>query len=118
MDLQLDYWTNADPNPNSGGEQPDGSVSKTDGGSGSKMQQKMAVGSMIVPTSDRTSLIGGLSSNDNSDVTVASFKNSIKSSMWFMQIQRLPDQVAMHPHNNAMPTFTMQYRLKEKKQKG
>ena len=118
MDLQLDYWTNADPNPNGGGEQPD-AVSKTDGGSGSKMQQKMAVGSMIVPTSDRTSLIGGLSgANDNSDVTVASFKNSIKSSMWFMQIQRLPDQVAMHPHNNAMPTFTMQYRLKEKKQKG
>merc|ERR1712029_969329 len=42
-------------------------------------------------------------------------KNSIKSSMWFMQIQRLPSQVLL-PHN-TMPTFAMHYRLKEKKQK-
>ena len=114
MDLQLDYWTNLVEltNTNTGGGGSSGDF-VTDGGSGSK--QKL-VGSASIPCGSSIAEAGG--SGGGGGVEGPNIKFSIKSSIWFMQIARLGMEHASNTHPNHQPTFTMQYRLKEKKQKG
>ena len=114
MDLQLDYWTNLVEltNTNTGGGGGSGDF-VTDGGSGSK--QKL-IGSASIPSGSNIAEAGGGGSGGG--VEGPNIKFSIKSSIWFMQIARLGMEHASNTHPNHQPTFTMQYRLKEKKQKG
>ena len=86
MDLQLDYWTNHDSsNPQGSSVDQESTVSKGDSNS-SKLQQKLALS---------VSSGGGGSGNkegpaEDSNSSFTSTKCSIKSSVWSMQLQRLP----------------------------
>ena len=86
MDLQLDYWTNHDSsNPQGSSVDQESTVSKADSNS-SKLQQKLALS--VSSGGGGSGNKEGQAEDNNSSFT--STKCSIKSSVWSMQLQRLP----------------------------
>lgn len=89
IDLQLDYWTESS-NPNNPDQLKD--LKRTDHSS-SRSDSKRDFG---IRSSSEQSAGGG--------------KASIKTSVWYMKVMKLGI-------SDQLPTFTMHYWLKEKKQK-
>ena len=106
MDLQLDYWTVAP---------LDGSSQVSSAGPGSLSESLDTSKSEVKGARGLSAAAGGQGAGGGDGG--AGSKYSIKSSIWFMQIQRLGSLLSVNLQDQQQPTFSMLYRLKEKKQK-
>ena len=101
IDLQLDYWT---VDSNSTGS------TNLSFDSGSRVSSNLSSMTSSKLRSDHSSSRTD-SKRDNSKGSEVGNKASIKTSVWFMQVNRLGVP------SSEQPTFLMHYGLKEKKQK-